>query len=105
MGDYWVSVEWLVRSTPRASDKELEAFLDEILDQLGKIGIEADYTADLRKRLISFDWSIEADDEVNALRRFLADMQTALHAAGARTAHWPKPDDLVRREVRALANA
>jgi hypothetical protein len=104
MTDIHLAVEMTFVGTPRGTDEQFEAFLDEVYAQLGTIGREVNLAARLRDRVADFATSIEADSYEDAVVAFLADLRTALHAAGGSTAGWPRFEP-TGRTVRELADA
>jgi len=79
----------------RDTDGSFEAFLDGVMEALADLedideGIAgADVTATIRRRRASIDMAVEADSLNDAIRLFLANTRTALHAAGCGTPNWP----------------
>lgn len=71
-------------STPEAFD----AFLDRVLDELAKIGVEADVTASLAKYEASFEMAVSSAD-LDQFSAAVASLRAALHAADCATAGWP----------------
>jgi hypothetical protein len=78
-----------------STDEKFEAFADRVLDALADLesadsGLtDADITASLTRREISISMRVEADTIDDARRIFAANVHTALHVAGSRTADWP----------------
>lgn len=89
---------------PTPTDEQFEAFLDEMCDQLDAIDREVHLTARLRDRVASFGMTYEADSYEEAANQLLADMRTALHAAGCPTPGWPRFEPK-RRSLRELEDA
>lgn len=73
-----------------STDEQFEAFLDEVVSQLDNIGREVNLGARLRDRVADFATSMPASDFPSAASVFLADLRTALHAAGCNTPDWPR---------------
>ncbi len=79
----------------RDTDGNFEAFLDAVAEALADLedvdkGISgADLTATITRRRAGIDMSIEADSFADAVRLFMANMRTVLHAAGCGTPNWP----------------
>jgi hypothetical protein len=80
----------------RDTDGNFEAFLDAVRDALADLedvdkGISgSDMTATVTRRRASVDMGIEADSLNDAIRLYLANTRTALHAAGCGTPNWPE---------------
>lgn len=76
------------------TDEEFDAFTDQVLDALADLekvdpGLaEPDITATIADREMSISMRIDADTLPDALRIFSANVRTALHVAGCRTAGW-----------------
>lgn len=72
---------------PGAGPDEFESFLDAVLDELAKLGVDADCTASLARYEATIDWAVGgaarelSEDALGTLR-------TALHAAGCATPSW-----------------
>ncbi|MFK3980120.1 hypothetical protein ACI2K4_07015 [Micromonospora sp. NPDC050397] len=96
-----LGVELTFESNPHGSDEQFEAFLDEVIDQLDRIGREVSLAARLADRVADFAATIEADEIEGALSLLLPDLRAALHAAGCSTAGWPEfiPKSPVIREL------
>lgn len=75
---------------PDVSDEDFEQFLDCVMDEFDKIHREMDLTASLADRAAVFLGLAEAADDLAATEQFLADVRTALHAAGCSTPRWEK---------------
>lgn len=81
--------------TGMSTDEKFEAFADRVLDALADLesadhGLrDPDITASLTRREISISMRVEADTIDDARRIFAANVRTALHVAGSRTADWP----------------
>jgi hypothetical protein len=77
------------------SDDLFDAFTDQVLAALTDLekvdsGLtDPDITATLSRREISITMRVQADTFADALRIFSANVRTALHVAGCRTANWP----------------
>ena len=88
-------MEFVCADTARDTDGNFEAFLDAVMEALGDLedvddGITgADLTATITRRRASVDMSIDADSLNDAIRLYLANTRTALHAAGCGTPNWP----------------
>jgi hypothetical protein len=66
-----------------------DGFLDQVLDELAKIGRpQADVAAALAEHSARFTDRVDVDD-LDAVERFLSDLRTALHAAECGTPGWP----------------
>lgn len=78
-----------------ATDDDFDAFSDRVMDALCDLeeideGIfNPDMTGRLTERWLSVSLGIEADSADDAVRLFLANVRTALHAAGCSTPGWP----------------
>ena len=78
-----------------STDEKFEAFADRVLAALADLesadpGLsDPDITASLTRREISISMRVEADTIDDARRIFAANVRTALHVAGSRTADWP----------------
>ena len=88
-------------SAQPATDEQFEAFLDEVVRQLGNIDCEVNLGARLSDRFAEFATVIAAHDFPSATSMFLGDLRTALHAAGCDTAKWPRfePGEHTVREL------
>lgn len=104
MNDFHLAVEMTFTSIRPSTDEEFDAFLDEVVNQLEAIGSSASLAARLTDRIADFAIEIEADDFPVAATAFLADLRTALHAAGCITASWPK-FEATEHVVRELLDA
>jgi hypothetical protein len=77
------------------SDDLFDAFTDQVLAAMADLekvdsGLtDADITATLARREMSITMRVEADTFADALRIYSANVRTALHVAGCRTANWP----------------
>lgn len=71
-----------------ATPDEFEDFLERVIGQLEKIGIEADVTASLAKFEASFELTVTSAD-FDVFSSAMGNLRTALHAADCRTAGWP----------------
>jgi hypothetical protein len=87
---FHLAVGMTFTSSRPATDEEFEGFLDEVVDQLERIGRHAILAARITDRIADFAIGAEADDFAIATSGFLVDIRTALHAAGCSTAGWPK---------------
>ena len=89
------AMEFVCADMARDTDGNFEAFLDAVMDALVDLedvdeGITgADLTATITRRRASVDMAIDADTFNDAIRLFLANTRTALHAAGCGTPNWP----------------
>ena len=76
------------------TDEQFDAFTDLVLEALADLenvdpGLaEPDITATIADHEMSISMRIEADTLPDALRIFSANVRTALHVAGCRTAGW-----------------
>ena len=76
------------------TDENFDAFTDRVLEALTDLervdpGLaDPDITATIADRAMSISMRVEADTFPDALRIFSANVRTALHAAGCRTAGW-----------------
>jgi hypothetical protein len=88
-------MEFSCTDPARDTDGNFEAFLDAVMEALADLedvdkGISgADLTATITRRRAGIDMCIEADSLNDAIRLFLANTRTALHAAGCGTPNWP----------------
>jgi hypothetical protein len=88
-------IEFSCTDPARDTDGNFEAFLDAVTEALADLedvdpGITAaDITATITRRRASIDMGIEADSLKDAIRLYLANTRTALHAAGCGTPNWP----------------
>jgi len=88
-------MEFVCADAARDTDGNFEAFLDAVMDDLVDLedvdeGITgADLTATITRRRASVDMAIDADTFNDAIRLYLANTRTALHAAGCGTPNWP----------------
>ncbi|WP_395109767.1 hypothetical protein [Actinomadura sp. SCN-SB] len=79
----------------RDTDEEFDAFTDAVTDALYDLGevddeiIDPDITVRIADRWSSILMGITADTEADAIRLFLANVRTVLHAAGCGTPGWP----------------
>jgi hypothetical protein len=74
-----------------ASDEEMEANLDSVMEQLydDERIIDPDYTASLDKRFVEFALTIESDADFDEASVVLTSaLRTAMHAAGCGTPNW-----------------
>lgn len=83
----------IVTDAPHSTEA-LEEHFDRVLEELTKLGFDADITATLSRGLVDFDFEIEADLILDAMAQGLTALRTALHAAGASTPNWPSVDDV-----------
>lgn len=90
MNEIHLAVQTMFISDQPATDDQFEAFLDEVVRQLDNIGCEVNLAARLAERMAEFATAISAADFATAATTFLANLRTALHAAGCITADWPK---------------
>lgn len=88
MTEFSLSVEMIFVSNRPTTSEQFEAFLDEVLAELQKLGYEVNLAARLRDRVADFAASVEADSYHQAEADFLTALRTALHAAGCSTARW-----------------
>src|SRR5260370_15908723 len=76
------------------SDENFDAFTDVVLEALADLeGVDPgladpDITATIADREMSISMRIEADTLPDAIRIFSANVRTALHVVGCRTAGW-----------------
>jgi hypothetical protein len=88
-------MEFRCTDPARDTDGNFEAFLDAVMESLADLedvdkGITGgDVTATITRRRAAIDMGIEADSLKDAMRLFLANARTALHAAGCGTPNWP----------------
>jgi hypothetical protein len=88
-------MEFACTDMARDTDGNFEAFLDAVMEALVELedvdkGITgADLTATITRRRASVDMAIDADTFDDAIRLYLANTRTALHAAGGGTPNWP----------------
>lgn len=77
------------------TDDAFDAFVDAVQEQLDIIEgldegfIDPDLTVGIRDRWIEFLIGIKASSLDDAIRIFLPNLRSALHAAGCGTAGWP----------------
>jgi hypothetical protein len=89
------AMEFACTDPVRDTDGNFEAFLDAVMEALADLEdiddgiIGADLTATITRRRASVDMGIEADSLNDAIRLFLANTRTALHAEGRGTPNWP----------------
>jgi hypothetical protein len=91
-------------STPHGTDEQFAEFLDAVQEHLDAIGCEIQVAASLAKRTADFATSMDATSFETAATTLLADVRTALHAAGANTSDWPE-FRATERHVRELEDA
>jgi hypothetical protein len=95
-------MEFACTDPARDTDGNFEAFLDAVLEALADLedvddGITAaDLGATITRRRAVIDMGIDADSLNDAIRLFLANTRTALHAAGCGTPNWPTYKPLVQ---------
>ena len=88
-------MEFACADASRDTDVNFEAFLDAVADALADLedvdeGITGtDLTATITRRRTAISMGIDADTHNDAIRLFLANTRTALHAAGCGTPNWP----------------
>ena len=88
-------MEFACTDPARDIDGNFEAFLDAVMEAVADLedvdpGITScDMTATITKRRATVDMGIEADTLSDAGRLFMANVRTALHAAGCGTPAWP----------------
>jgi uncharacterized protein YqgV (UPF0045/DUF77 family) len=71
-----------------------DTFLDRVIEELDKIGVEADVTASLTAYEASF--SLVTDGlSMDQVFQAMSDLRTALHAAQSVTAGWPSPAEIM----------
>jgi len=79
----------------RDTEDGFDAFTDVVMDELGDLEevdpglIDPDLTATLTERSATVLMGVEADSHNDAVRLFLANVRTALHAAGCGTPNRP----------------
>jgi hypothetical protein len=77
------------------TDENFDAFTGQVLTALADLekadpGLsDPDITATISRREIAITMRVEADTFADANRIFSANVRTALHVAGCRTANWP----------------
>lgn len=101
---YHLAVEICFTSAEDSTDEHFEAFLDEMLASLEQIGRDVNLSARFAERVADVAGVVAAPDFESAVSAFLADLRTALHAAGCSTAGWPRFEP-VSRTVRQLQDA
>lgn len=86
---------------PQGAHESFESFLDQVLEELDKIGVQADLTAALA--LFQATFSIPSDNYSDgALIEALSDLRAALHASDCGTPNWPDAYEVLgTRSVRA----
>lgn len=104
MSDISVVVEMTFESTPHGTDEQFEEFLDAVLEHLNALDREVTLAARLRDRFAAFATSIPGHDFMKAAAAVSVDLRTALHAAGASTAGWPK-FEATNETIRKLQDA
>jgi hypothetical protein len=88
-------MEFRCTDPARDTDGNFEAFLEAVMEALADLedidsGITgADVTGTITRRRAAIDMGTEADTWNDAVRLFLANSRTALHAAGCGTPNWP----------------
>jgi hypothetical protein len=88
-------MEFACTDPARDTDGNFEAFLDAVMEALADLedvdhGISSsDMTATITLRRAAIDMGVEADTLNDAMRLFLANVRTVLHAAGCGTQLWP----------------
>ena len=105
-------MEFRCTDPARDTDGNFEAFLDAVMESLADLedvdkGITGgDVTATITRRRAAIDMSIEADSLKDAMRLFMANARTALHAAGCGTPNWPvyKPTCAAGQRLRRRAS-
>jgi hypothetical protein len=76
------------------TDENFDAFTERVLEALAGLErvdpglVDPDITATITDREMSVSMGVEADTFADALRIFSANVRTALHVAGCRTAGW-----------------
>lgn len=112
MSVHYLTANFAFDSEPEATDDQFEEFLDRVMDELLNLEevdpgiIDPDMTASLAERTIAVNMGVEADTTGDAARLYLANVRTALHAAGCGTPDWPTFEPVTKRpEVRQLATA
>lgn len=89
------AMEFACTDPARDTDGNFETFLDAVMEALADLEdiddgiIGADLTATITRRRASVDMGVEADSLNDAIRLFLANTRTVLHAAGCGTPNWP----------------
>lgn len=78
-----------LRFVMAGTDDAFEALLGAVIDELESLGVEADYTAALSAREVTFDWEVAGTDLATAEGAMSA-LRTALHAADCATPQWPR---------------
>jgi hypothetical protein len=79
------------------TDDNFDAFTGQVLTALADLekadpGLsDPDITATISRRELTITMCVEADTLADANRIFSANVRTALHVAGCRTANWPVP--------------
>lgn len=74
--------------SPTSSDESFDEFLDRVLDEFEKIGIVADYLANLKTTSAAWTISVEAEDNLQGITNATTALRTALHAANCNTPDW-----------------
>lgn len=90
----WTFTFSCIVTDPPPADDAIERHFDLVLDELEKLGVEADITASLASGRVDFDVEIDTPLIQDALAEGLTALRTALHAAGASTPNWPNVDDV-----------
>lgn len=95
MQEFYLTADLTFSDPTNATDDAFEEFLDRLMGELGSLeavdqGIfDSDLGASLTERTVRVNMGIEADTVADAGRLFLANIRTALHAAGCFTPGWP----------------
>jgi hypothetical protein len=90
MNDYLISVEMWFVGPAASTDDDFENFLDTVLAEVEALDREVTLAARIRERMADFGTVTSADTFDEALAKYLIDLRTALHAAGAATPDWPQ---------------
>lgn len=90
MNDYLISVEMWFVGPPNNTEDDFEQFIDETTAAIEALDREVTVAGRLAERMADFGTVASADSFDEALARYLIDLRTALHAAGAATPDWPQ---------------
>lgn len=91
MSIHYLGMKLTFVGPPGSTDDEFDDFTDRLMDRLDELDcVDPDLTGSLVERTAVITMGVEADDEQDAMWRFLGVLRTALHAAECNTAEWPK---------------
>lgn len=97
----YFEIELSFRQPSGGTPEQFDAFLDSVLEELGKIGHEADVTASLTALIATF--TLDATDHTDdTFIKAVMDLRAALHAADCGTPGWPDAHEILSaRSVKA----